>query len=194
MEVINIILPIVYIVVGCLLVWFIVELVITIRKARNTVTDLQQKLEPTLDNVQRISAGVEPLIKKVDPMMDRVNLTVDAANLEIMRLDQVMEDMKKITGSVANTLDTVDTVTSAPLDLVASVTDKVRKRFRPRYASKESEKLGEGQKAGAAKEAEKLGDGQKSGSEVVHELVDEASDAAANAAVEIHDNLKDLGK
>ena len=28
---------------------------------------------------------------KVDPLVDRVSLTVDAANLEIMRLDRILE-------------------------------------------------------------------------------------------------------
>ena len=32
--------------------------------------------------------------------MERVSLTVDAANLEIMRVDQILEDVNEITDSV----------------------------------------------------------------------------------------------
>ena len=119
-QILNILLPIVYIVVGVALVWFVVELALTFRKTRQTVTEVQKQLAPTLDHVERITAQLEPVSAKVDPLVDRVSLTVDAANLEIMRVDQILEDVSQITDSVTKTVDTVDSVASAPLDLVNS--------------------------------------------------------------------------
>lgn len=197
MELLNIALPIVYALVGVALVWFIVELVMTVRTARKTVKSVKQQIDPTLESVGKITASLEPAVAnvnklteqlqptiehvenitaslepvsaKIDPLVDRVSLTVDAANLEIMRVDQILEDVTQITESVSNTLDTVDTVTNAPLELVNSVTDRVRSRFKPRYASKESEQLGQA---------------ASSGSHAVRDFVDAASDAAGAAVSE----------
>lgn len=138
MEILNIILPIVYILVGCALVWFVIELALTVKKARSTVEDLQ----PTLQNIETAVTDIQPTIKKIDPLMDRVTLTVDSVNLEMMRVDEILEDVSKITGSVSKTVQTVDTVTSAPIDLVNNVTKKVRAKLRPKYASNESVKAG----------------------------------------------------
>ena len=166
-QILNILLPIVYIVVGVALVWFVVELALTFRKTRQTVTEVQKQLAPTLDHVEKITAQLEPVSAKVDPLVDRVSLTVDAANLEIMRVDQILEDVSQITDSVTKTVDTVDSVASAPLDLVNSVTDKVRARFKRRGASEESVRLGS---AGAP--AEKAS--------AVRDFVDATADAASD--------------
>ncbi len=138
MDVFSIILTCVYIVVGLALIWFVVELALTLRKVRGTVTDL----EPTLDNVDKMVTDLQPTIKKVDPLMDRVTLTVDSVNLELMRVDGILENVSNITGGVSKTVDAVDSVTSAPLDIVTNMTKKVRSKFRPRYASEESVDLG----------------------------------------------------
>lgn len=167
-EILNIALPIVYIVVGVVLVWFVVELALTFRKTRQTVTEVHKQLEPTLDHVEKITAQLEPVSAKVDPLVERVSLTVDAANLEIMRVDQILEDVTQITDSVTKTMDTVDSVASAPLDLVSSVADKVRSKLKPRGASEESVRLGSA--------------GEDAKPNAMRDLVDAAADVA-DAAV-----------
>lgn len=159
-QVINSALPILYVIAGIVLIWLIVELVITVRRARQTVEDIKKQIEPTLEHVESITASLEPATKKIDPLVDRVSLTVDAANLEIMRLDQILEDVGEVTDTVSSTVSTVDAIASAPMDLVNNVTSKVRGAFRSRGASEESIALGE-EKAEAAKaerEAEKDAD------------------------------------
>ena len=88
-----------------------------------------------------------------------------------MRVDQILEDVSQITDSVTKTVDTVDSVASAPLDLVNSVTDKVRARFKHRGASEESVRLGS---AGAP--AEKAS--------AVRDFVDATADAASATIAE----------
>lgn len=138
MDVFSIILTCVFIVVGLALIWFVVELALTMRKVRGTVTEL----EPTLDNVEKMVTDLQPTIQKVDPLMDRVTLTVDSVNLELMRVDGILENISNITGGVSKTVDAVDSVTSAPIDIVTNMTKKVRSKFKPRYASEESVDLG----------------------------------------------------
>lgn len=169
--IVNIALPVVYVLVGAVLVWFVVELALTIRSTRSTIDDAHEELTPTLKNVEKITAQVEPLVGnvntlvteqvnpllakvnemaeeakpavgRVDPLVERLSLTVDAVNLELMRVDQILEDVTQVTDSVSKAAGAVDTVTSAPVDLVNSLTSKLRNRFKPRYASDESVKLG----------------------------------------------------
>lgn len=157
MEFINSILPVVYAVVGVVLVWFVVELAITVRRARTVVEDVKKQAEPTLASAQRITADLEPVVKsvqkmteslepavdRVDPLVERVSLTVDAANLEIMRLDGILEDVSEITGSASSAVSAVEAVTSAPLATVNAMTDRVRGAFRKSRASDESIELGQ---------------------------------------------------
>lgn len=143
MEIIDIILPIVYIVVGLALVWFVIELVITIKKVRSRAISTIDELQPSIKNIENMVEEIQPTISKVDPLVDRVTLTIDSVNLEMMRVDEILEDVSQITGTVSKTMNTVDTVTSAPLDIVTSVTNKVRKKFTPKYASEESINAGQ---------------------------------------------------
>ena len=69
-NVLSIILPIVYIVVGAGLIWFIVELALTVRKARTTVGEVQEQLEPTLGNVKKITDDITPVTGRIEPLVD----------------------------------------------------------------------------------------------------------------------------
>lgn len=180
--IVDIALPVIYVLVGAVLVWFVVELALTIRSTRSTIDDAHKELTPTLKNVEKITAQVDPLIAhvdalvtdqidplltrvneiaeeakpavvRVDPLVERLSLTVDAANLELMRVDQILEDVTQITDSVSKAAGAVDTVTSAPIDLVNSLTGKLRSKFKPRYASDESVSLGAAADASAAAKA-----------------------------------------
>lgn len=136
MDVVNMILLIVYIVVGVALVWFVVELALTIRKARGTVDDMQKQLEPTLANVQELTDDAKPIV-------ERLSLTVDAVNLELLRVDDILQNVGGIAGTASKAVNTVDSVASAPLDIVNSLTKRVRDRFAPRRASDISKEMGE---------------------------------------------------
>lgn len=130
-------------------IWLAIETVMMLRKTRNTVDAMQKQLEPTLANVQEITEQVKPLIQKVDPLlakadplMDRVTLTVDAANLEIMRLDKILEDVGEITDTATSAVNAMDVVASTPLTMLTSASSKLRDAFKPKAASDESVALG----------------------------------------------------
>ncbi len=176
-DILSIITPIVFIVVGAGLVWLVIELALTVRKARGTVDDVKKQLDPTLESVQKITASIEPIVTKVDPLMDRVSLTVDAANLEIMRVDQILEDVSQITATTTKTMDAVGSITNAPLDLVNSVTDKVRSKFKKRDASNVSVQLGTAEGT------------EGSNQDTVKNFVDASVDIASAAVTEQKDKM-----
>lgn len=144
MQVINMILPILYILVALVVIWLVIELAITARNTRKTLKDVQESVDKAVQDVNKITNEIIPAVQKIDPMMERLNLTIDAANLELMRLDDIMSDVSEITSKGVKAANSIDTVTSAPLNLVNNVADKVRRRFGPKKASKNSLKIGEG--------------------------------------------------
>lgn len=174
MNAFDIILPIVYIIVGVALVWFVIELVITIRKVRGKALDTIDELEPTIDEVKGMVTELQPTIKKVDPLVDRVTLTVDSVNLEMMRVDEILEDVTTITNTLSKTMNAVDSVTSAPVEIVSSITSKVRNKFRPKYASDESVAAG-------------LQGATQTSSNPIADFADAAVDAAGEAFKESRD-------
>lgn len=152
---VNMILTVVFICVGIALIAFLIELVRTVRSARTTIDNVQKQLEPTLAHVEQITNEIKPAIAKVDPLMDRVSLTIDAANLEMMRVDQILEDVTAITDTASNAVEAVDNVANAPLELMNNVSSKVRKVLKPKAASDEAQML-EQQRVAAAKALDEL--------------------------------------
>lgn len=111
--------------VGIALTWFLVELVITIRKTRTKIDDIHNQLNPTIENVEAITTKIQPAIERVDPLIERVSLTIDAANLELMRADQIMENVNTIAESAASATTAVSNIASAPADLLNKAGDKL---------------------------------------------------------------------
>lgn len=141
--VLNIVPPIVFIIVGIVLIWFLVEMARTVKTTRQVVDDLQNKVNPTLDHVNQITNDLQPAVTKVDPMMERLALTVDAVNLELMRVDQILEDVNDVTGNLSKTSNAIDNVTSAPLNLVNNMTERVRGALKSSRSSSEAAALAE---------------------------------------------------
>ncbi len=141
-EIVNIVLPIVFAIVGVALVWFVIELALVIRRVRKTVGNLEDQIKPTLDHVEQITADLEPAVAKADPIMDRASLTVDAVNLEIMRVDEILEDVTNVTDGLSSAVDVVENVTNAPANFVNSLSSRLRNAIRPRQASDETKNLG----------------------------------------------------
>lgn len=141
-EIANIALPIIYVIVGVVLIWLIIELVVVVRRTRHAVDDVQKQLTPTLEHMEKMTASLTPACEKVDPLVERMSLTVDAANLEIMRIDQILEDVGQITDTASGAVDAIDTAANMPLELVNSVTKKVRRVFGSKNASEQSRALG----------------------------------------------------
>lgn len=137
--VLNIILIIVFCLVGVALIVFLVELIKTLRAAQKTINDV----EPTLKNVETITTEIQPTLAKIDPLMDRVQLTVDSLNLEMMRVDQILEDVSEITDTASSATAAVDNITNAPLKAVSNVASKVKFAFGGKDASEEAAQLAE---------------------------------------------------
>ena len=137
--ILTIILIIVFCLVGVALIFFLIELMKTLKSAQKTIDDLG----PTLKNVEEMTTNLQPTVAKADPMMDRVLLTLDSVNLEMMRVDKILEDVSEITDTAAGATAAVDTITNAPVKAVESMAAKMKSKFTPKSASDESAQLAE---------------------------------------------------
>lgn len=107
--IVDIALPVVYVLVGAVLVWFVVELALTIRSTRSTIDDAHKELTPTLQNVEKITAQVDPLIAhvdalvtdQIDPLLTRVNEIAEEAKPAVGRVDPLVE-RRRFTVDAAN--------------------------------------------------------------------------------------------
>lgn len=184
-QILDIAVPVVYVLVGIALIWFLVELVKFLRNTTKTVTDMKAQLDPTLVHVENITAALEPVVARVDPLVERVSLTIDAANLEIMRVDQILENVTDITESVSSATDAIDTAANAPMKFVNSATEKVRGVFKARKASDESIALGSGKKGESLPEAAAapVAEGQPEPADDLAEMLEEIEEPS----VELND-------
>ena len=99
--IVDIALPVVYVLVGAVLVWFVVELALTIRSTRSTIDDAHKELTPTLQNVEKITAQVDPLIAHVDALVtDQIDPLLTRVNEIAGRLGVVQDVYMRITPGV----------------------------------------------------------------------------------------------
>ncbi len=96
-----------------------------------------EKVNPLMDQAQEALDATKPALDRIDPLLERITLTVDAANLEIMRVDQILEDVNTITGNVSKATESIDSITSLPLEAVSNVTSRLRSIIAP-FGAKEN--------------------------------------------------------
>ena len=138
-SVLTAVLIAVFIVVGVALVFLLLEVIKLLKSARSMINDL----DPTLKNVETITTDIQPTITRIPPLMDRLQLTVDAVNLEMIRIDEILEDVSEITDSAAGATAAVENVTSAPLKAVSNVATRLKQKLSNTTASEESAQLAE---------------------------------------------------
>lgn len=108
-------------------------LVVILYRASKTMKSVQNMAEEA-------DKEITPVMKKVDPMVDKAELSIDTLNLEMLRMDAILEDVEQITNVAGNAANTVDSVTSAPVDAVTSIVGRLRGSF----GSKRQEKVKQG--------------------------------------------------
>lgn len=88
--------------------WAVVEVAMTLRKSRETLRK------------------ADAFIEKADPLVERATLTLDAMNLEMMRVDGILEDVSKVTDTASDAAAAINTVANAPMKAVTGIVDALR--------------------------------------------------------------------
>ena len=143
MDILMMVLVGVFVCVGIALVVVLVELTKMLKSTNATINDMTTKINPVLDDVAVMTNDLKPAVKKVDPLVDRLQLTLDAVNLEMMRVDEILEDVAQITDTASSATTAVDNIAHVPVKAVSNVATRVRTKFGTKYASEESAQLGD---------------------------------------------------
>ncbi len=106
-------------------------IVVLVRAAKsmkhiNTITEQAEK-------------DITPALKRVDPLLDRAELTVDTLNLELLRVDAILEDVEQVTDVAGKTADAVNAITTAPTNAVAGLAEKIRGALGGKHKAKMKE-------------------------------------------------------
>ncbi|MEI3377730.1 MAG: DUF948 domain-containing protein [Coriobacteriales bacterium] len=146
----------------------------------------------TMKSVQNIAADAEkevaPALTKVNPMVDKAELMLDTVNLEMLRVDAILEDVEQITDVAGKAATTVDAVTSAPAEAVTSIVDRIRGSIGSKRSNKVKQERLVYPIGGARKiEEQPSQDAQAQTSPADDEAMKKAAQQAAETATEVEE-------
>ncbi|MCQ2752199.1 MAG: DUF948 domain-containing protein [Coriobacteriales bacterium] len=97
----------------------VIVLIVVLVKVKSTVNHVNKML----DSAEK---EVIPALKKVDPIMDKASLTVDTVNLELLRVDGILENVSNVSDVAGNAANAVNAISKIPTDFVTRAANKVR--------------------------------------------------------------------
>lgn len=118
-------------------IWAVIELALTIRRARTTV----DSLDKTMDEVNDMLAETRPVVAKLDgaidelqpaltqvePLLKSANVAVDALTSNLIEVEAVVRDVSAVTGAAANAGNAV----SGVADSASEAVQKLLGKFKP---------------------------------------------------------------
>lgn len=104
----------------------LVLLVIILFRTSKTMKSVQNMAAEAEKEVTPAFAKVNPIVDKIDPIVDKAELLVDTVNLEMLRVDSILEDVEQVSDVAGKAATTVDNVTSGPAEAVNSFVDRIR--------------------------------------------------------------------
>jgi hypothetical protein len=114
--------PVLVVILIIIAIWAVIEIALTVRKARASIE------------------GVNETVAKADPLIEHTTLTVDALNLELMRIDQILEDVEQVTDAATSAAETVTQISAAPMELASSIADHLRAGAKNRSRARAAQK------------------------------------------------------
>lgn len=125
-------LTIVLIVLVIAAIWAVVELALTIRKARDSVDEITRNANQAIEQVQPIISKVDgmvddlqPAIKDVQPIVEKADVAVDQANVSLARVNEILQDVHTVSNTASNVTTTVNKVADNAANGVAGVIDRI---------------------------------------------------------------------
>lgn len=125
-------LTIVLILLAIAAVWAVVELALTIRKARTSLDELSHsateaidQATPVISKLDGVADELQPALRDVPALLEKVTVTVDEANTAMGSVNGILGDVSSATHGVANVGENasriVGTATSAAVGVVSKV-------------------------------------------------------------------------
>jgi ABC-type transporter Mla subunit MlaD len=122
------ILTVVLVVLALAAVWLVVELVLTVRRARGAVDALRQAVDearPVVANVNDLVEQARPSVARVDPVLDQTTRAVAALADDLRKVDAILGDVSNVSKVAGN-------ATVAVGDAADTLAAKARTLFKAR--------------------------------------------------------------
>lgn len=118
-------------------IWALIELALTIRRARTTVDSLDKTMgevndmlaetRPVVAKLDGAIDELQPALTQVEPLLKSANVAVDALTSNFIEVEAVVRDVSAVTGAAANAGNAV----SGVADSASEAVQKLLGKFKP---------------------------------------------------------------
>lgn len=118
-------------------IWAVIELALTIRRARTTfdsldktmgeVNDMLAETRPVVAKLDGAIDELQPALTQVEPLLKSANVAVDALTSNLIEVEAVVRDVSAVTGAAANAGNAV----SGVADSASEAVQKLLGKFKP---------------------------------------------------------------
>lgn len=124
-------------------IWAVVELALTIRQTRKSVSELADSVNDTIGEVRPAIAKLDgaidelqPAVKQIEPILEKTSTAVDLINVDLVRVEGILSDVNSVTGTGARVTDAVSGAVEHAASGVAGVAAKVAGKVTGKQPSK----------------------------------------------------------
>lgn len=118
-------------------IWAVIELALTIRRARTSVDSLDKTMgevndmlaetRPVVAKLDGAIDELQPALTQVEPLLKSANVAVDALTSNLIEVEAVVRDVSTVTGAAANAGNAV----SGVADSASEAVQKLLGKFKP---------------------------------------------------------------
>ncbi len=113
-------------------IWAVVELALTIRQTRKSVTELSDSVNNTIADIRPVVAKLDGVAdelpaaaKQIEPILEKASTTVDLINVDLVRVEGILSDVNAVTDTGARASGAVTGAVESMASGVAGVVNKV---------------------------------------------------------------------
>lgn len=113
-------------------VWAVVELALTLRKARSSVEEVTRSANETIEQVQPIISKLDgvmdelqPALKQADPIAAKLDVAVTQANVSLERVNGILGDVSTVSGTAVGVTDAVTKVANNAANSVNGIVSRL---------------------------------------------------------------------
>ena len=98
-------------------IWAVVELALTIRRARTTVDTLDKTMNevneaigearPVIAKLDGVVDDLQPALSQVEPLLKQGSVAIEALSADLIEINGVLRDVSQVTGTVSTASDAV---------------------------------------------------------------------------------------
>lgn len=119
-------------------IWAVVELAVTVRRARETVGSLDKTVEevndvitearPVIAKIDGALDDLAPALSQVEPLLKQAGVAVEALSADLIEVNGVLRDVSEVTGTVSSASGAVSGIADAASEKVQKLFGKKTRR------------------------------------------------------------------